>query len=161
VESGNQEILDTVIDKHLTLEEIRVAFKAAKSVGMETIGFFIIGLPGEREETIEDTIRFACELDPMVANFSMATPFPGTEMRVVVLEKGRLLAQDWEDYAFFEDKPTFEMDGLPAELVMRKWREAYRRFYLRPNRIVRTLLRKKTWLELPRTVRMAWRTIMA
>lgn len=161
VESGNQEILDTVIDKRLTLKEIRAAFRVAKSVGMETIGFFIIGLPGETEETIEDTIRFACELDPLVANFSMATPFPGTEMREVVLEKGRLLAQDWEDYAFFEDKPSFEMDGLPAELVERKWKEAYRRFYLRPNRIVRTLLRKKTWLDLPRTARMAWRTIMA
>ena len=159
VESGNQEILDTVIDKHLTLEEIRAAFKAARSVGMETIGFFIIGLPGETEETMEDTIRFACELDPLVANFSMATPFPGTEMREVVLEKGRLLAQDWDDYAFFENRPTFEMDGLPAELVERKWREAYRRFYLRPNRIARTLLRKKTWLDLPRTARMAWRTI--
>lgn len=161
VESGNQRILDTVIDKHLTLDEIKAAFKAAKSVGMETIGFFIIGLPGETEETIEDTIRFACELDPLVANFSMATPFPGTEMREVVLEKGRLLAQDWDDYAFFEDKPTFEMDGLPAELVEQKWREAYRRFYLRPSRIARTLFRKKTWLDLPRTVRMAWRTIMA
>lgn len=161
VESGNQEILDTVIDKRLTLEEIRAAFKAANSVGMETIGFFIIGLPGETEETIEDTIRFACELDPLVANFSMATPFPGTEMREVVLEKGRLLAQDWDDYAFFENRPSFEMDGLPAELVERKWKEAYRRFYLRPNRIVRTLLRKKTWLDLPRTARMAWRTIMA
>lgn len=159
VESGNQEILDTVIDKHLTLEEIRAAFKAAKSVGMETIGFFIIGLPGETEETIEETIRFACELDPLVANFSMATPFPGTEMREVVLKRGRLLAQDWEDYAFFEDKPTFEMDDLPAELVERKWKEAYRRFYLRPSRIARTLLRKKTWLDLPRTVRMAWRTV--
>jgi len=161
VESGNQGILDTVIDKHLTLEEIRAAFKAAKSVGMETIGFFIIGLPGETEETIEDTIRFACELDPLVANFSMATPFPGTEMREVVLEKGRLLAQDWDDYAFFENQPSFEMNGLPAELVERKWREAYRRFYLRPNRIVRTLLRKKTWLDLPRTARMAWRTLVS
>ncbi len=161
VESGNQEILDTVIDKRLTLKEIRAAFRAAKSVGMQTIGFFIIGLPGETEETIEDTIHFACELDPLVANFSMATPFPGTEMREVVLEKGRLLAQDWDDYAFFEDKPSFEMDGLPAELVERKWKEAYRRFYLRPNRIMRTLLRKKTWLDLPRTVRVAWRTIVS
>lgn len=160
VESGNQEILDTVIDKRLTLDQIRAAFKAAQSVGMETIGFFIIGLPGETEETIEETICFACELDPLVANFSMATPFPGTEMRETVLEKGRLLAQDWDDYAFFEDKPTFEMDGLPAEVVERKWREAYRRFYLRPSRIVRTLFRKKTWLDLPRTVRMAWRTVV-
>jgi radical SAM superfamily enzyme YgiQ (UPF0313 family) len=160
VESGNQEILDSVIGKQLTLEQIRAAFKAAKSVGMETIGFFIIGLPGETEETIEDTIRFACELDPLVANFSMATPFPSTEMREVVLEKGRLLAQDWDDYAFFESRPTFEMDGLPARVVERKWREAYRRFYLRPHRLWRTLTRKRTWLDLPRTARMAWRTVV-
>jgi anaerobic magnesium-protoporphyrin IX monomethyl ester cyclase len=93
VESGNQRILDTVIHKQLTLDQVREAFKAAKAVGMETIGFFIIGLPGETEETMEDTICFACELDPVVANFSMATPFPGTEMYDQVLAQGRLLRE--------------------------------------------------------------------
>jgi len=160
VESGNQRILDTVIDKHLALDQVRAAFKAAKSVGMETIGFFIIGLPGETEETMEDTIRFACELDPIVANFSMATPFPGTEMYRQVLENGRLLVNDWGDFAFFENKAQFESDDMPAELVERKWREAYRRFYLRPRRVARTLLRKRIWLELPRTVRMALKTVV-
>ena len=48
----------------------------------------------------------------------------------------------------------------PAELVERKWKEAYRRFYFRPNRLVRTLLGKKTWLDVPRTARMACRTIL-
>jgi anaerobic magnesium-protoporphyrin IX monomethyl ester cyclase len=161
VESGNQRILDTAVNKHLTLDQVRAAFKAAQAVGMETIGFFIIGLPGETEETMEDTIRFAIELDPIVANFSMATPFPGTEMYNQVLEKGRLLVNDWDEFAFFENKPQFETDQMPAELVEQKWREAYRRFYLRPSRIARTLLRKRTWLELPRTIRMAWRTVVS
>jgi anaerobic magnesium-protoporphyrin IX monomethyl ester cyclase len=161
VESGNQRILDTVIHKQLTLDQVRAAFKAAKAVGMETIGFFIIGLPGETEETMEDTIRFACELDPVVANFSMATPFPGTQMYEQVLESGRLLVHDWHEFAFFENKAQFETDELPAELVERKWREAYRRFYLRPHRVARTLLRSRTWLELPRTVRMAWKTVVS
>jgi anaerobic magnesium-protoporphyrin IX monomethyl ester cyclase len=159
VESGNQQILDTVIHKQLTLDQVRAAFKAAKAVGMETIGFFIIGLPGETKETMEDTIRFACELDPVVANFSMATPFPGTRMYDQVLERGRLLVHDWHEFAFFENKAQFETDEMPAELVEREWREAYRRFYLRPHRVLRTLLRKRTWLELPRTLRMAWRTV--
>jgi len=161
VESGNQRILDSVIDKHLTLAHVRAAFKAAKAVGMETIGFFIIGLPGETEETMDDTIRFACELDPIVANFSMATPFPGTEMYNQVLEKGRLLVEDWDDFAFFENKAQFETDDMPAELVARKWREAYRRFYLRPGRMASTLLRKRTWQGLPRTIRMAWKTVVS
>ncbi len=161
VESGNQRILDTVIHKQLTLDQVRAAFKAAKAVGMETIGFFIIGLPGETEETMEDTIRFACELDPIVANFSMATPFPGTKMYDQVLENGRLLVHDWHEFAFFENKAQFETDEMPGELVERKWREAYRRFYLRPHRVARTLLRSRTWLELPRTLRVAWKTVVS
>ncbi len=160
VESGNQEILDSVVDKHLTLDQVRQAFKAARAVGMETIGFFIIGLPGETEATMDDTIRFACELDPVVANFSIATPFPGTQMHETVQEQGRILAETWDDYVFFEGKARFEMPGLPAELVERKWKEAYRRFYLRPKRVARTITQKGTWLRLPRTARMAWRTIV-
>ncbi len=160
VESGNQEILDSVVDKHLTLDQVRSAFKAARAVGMETIGFFIIGLPGETEATMDDTIRFACELDPVVANFSIATPFPGTQMYETVRTQGHILAETWDDFVFFEGKARFEMPDLPAELVERKWKEAYRRFYLRPKRIARTLIRKETWLRLPRTVRMAWHTVM-
>ncbi|MGC9332959.1 MAG: B12-binding domain-containing radical SAM protein [Anaerolineae bacterium] len=160
VESGNQAILDTVVDKHLTLDQVRAAFRAARTVDMETIGFFIIGMPGETEETMDDTIRFACELDPVVANFSIATPFPGTQMYETVKAQGRILAETWDDFVFFEGKARFEMPGLPAELVERKWKEAYRRFYLRPKRIARTLARKETWLRLPRTLRMAWRTVV-
>jgi anaerobic magnesium-protoporphyrin IX monomethyl ester cyclase len=160
VESGNQKILDSVVDKHLTLDQVRSAFKAARAVDLETIGFFIVGLPGETEETMDDTIRFACELDPVVANFSIATPFPGTQMYETVKAQGHLLAETWDDFVFFEGKARFEMPGLPAELVERKWREAYRRFYLRPKRIARTLARKETWLRLPRTARMAWQTVV-
>jgi radical SAM superfamily enzyme YgiQ (UPF0313 family) len=160
VESGNQAILDSVVDKQLTLDQVRSAFRAARKVGMETIGFFIIGLPGETEATMDDTIRFACELDPLVANFSIATPFPGTQMYEMVRAQGRMLAESWDDYVFFEGKARFEMPGLPAELVERKWKEAYRRFYLRPKRVGRTLMRKETWLRLPRTARMAWRTVV-
>jgi radical SAM superfamily enzyme YgiQ (UPF0313 family) len=160
VESGNQAILDEVVDKHLTLDQVRAAFRAARAVGMETIGFFIVGLPGETEATMDDTIRLACELDPLVANFSIATPFPGTQMYETVKAKGRILAETWDDYVFFEGKARFEMPGLPADLVERKWKEAYRRFYLRPKRILRVLRRRETWLRLPRTLRMAWRTVV-
>jgi anaerobic magnesium-protoporphyrin IX monomethyl ester cyclase len=160
VESGNQAILDSVVDKHLTLDQVRAAFKAARDVGMQTIGFFIVGMPGETEESMDDTIRFACELDPLVANFSIATPFPGTDLYEMVKKQGRILAETWDDFVFFEGKARFEMPGLPADLVERKWREAYRRFYLRPRRIARTLARKETWLRLPRTARMAWQTVI-
>lgn len=160
VETGDEEILDS-IDKRVTHEQIRQAFKNAKKVGLETVGFFIIGLPGDTEETMEKTIRLACELDPLVANFSMMTPYPGTKVwEQVHRNGGRMLVKDWQDYVFFEGKARYEMGPTTAEAQERKWKEAYRRFYLRPHRIAMTLLRKSTWKNFPRTLRMATRIIL-
>ncbi len=165
VESGNQVILNS-IDKRLDLDEVRAAFRAARRVGMETIGFFMIGLPGDTAETMDQTIRLACELDPVVANFSMTTPFPGTTLYTLIKEaerqgRGRLLINDWDNFIFLEGRARYELDGLTAELQERKWKEAYRRFYLRPKRVLQTLMRRSTWLGLPRTVRMAFRMVWA
>jgi len=158
VESGDPDILRAV-DKRVDLDTVRRAFKDAKAVGLETIGFFIIGLPGETEETMERTIRFACELDPMIANFSMLTPYPGTKAYEIARRQGHMLVDDWEDYVFFEGKARYEMGEMTAEIIERKWKESYRRFYLRPHRIVRTLARKDFWINWRRTFRMAFRTL--
>jgi radical SAM superfamily enzyme YgiQ (UPF0313 family) len=160
VETGDEGILDS-IDKRVTHDQIRQAFRNAKKVGLETVGFFIIGLPGDNEETMEKTIRFACELDPLVANFSMMTPYPGTKVwEQVHRNGGRMLVKDWQDYVFFEGKARYEMGETTAEVQERKWKEAYRRFYLRPHRIVMTLLRKSTWQHFPRTLRMAVKIVL-
>ncbi|HBY97908.1 MAG: B12-binding domain-containing radical SAM protein [Ardenticatenaceae bacterium] len=158
VETGDPDILLS-IDKRIDHDTIREAFKNARAVGLETIGFFIIGLPGDTEESMDRTIQFAIEVDPMIANFSMMTPYPGTKVYEIVKRKGRMLVKDWEDYVFFDGKARYEMGDLTAELIERKWKEAYRRFYLRPSRIARTLTRKDFWLNFPRTSRVAFRTI--
>jgi anaerobic magnesium-protoporphyrin IX monomethyl ester cyclase len=158
VESGDPDILLS-IDKKIDHDTIRRAFKNAKDVGLETIGFFIIGLPGENEETMERTIKFAIELDPMIANFSMLTPYPGTIVYEIAKRQGRMLVEDWEDYVFFEGKARYEMGEMTAEVIERKWREAYRRFYLRPSRVVRIVTRKDFWINWRRTFRMAFRTL--
>jgi radical SAM superfamily enzyme YgiQ (UPF0313 family) len=158
VESGDPDILLS-IDKKIDHDTIRQAFKNAKAVGLETIGFFIIGLPGETEETMERTIRFACEVDPLIANFSMMTPYPGTKVYEIAKRQGRLLLDDWEDYVFFDGRARYELGDMTAELIERKWKEAYRRFYLRPHRIAMTLARKDFWLNWRRTFKVAFKTI--
>ena len=158
VESGDPDILLS-IDKKIDHDTIRRAFKNAKSVGLETIGFFIIGLPGETEETMERTIQLAIELDPMIANFSMLTPYPGTLVYEIAKRQGRLLVEDWEDYVFFEGKARYEIGEMTADLIERKWREAYRRFYLRPSRVARIVTRRDFWVNWRRTFRMAFRTL--
>ncbi len=158
VESGDPDVLLS-IDKKIDHDTIRRAFKNAKAVGLETIGFFIIGLPGETEESMEETIRFACEVDPLIANFSMMTPYPGTKVYEIAKRQGKLLLNSWEDYVFFDGRARYEMPGMSAELIQRKWKEAYRRFYLRPHRILMTLMRKDFWINWRRTFKVAWKTI--
>ena len=158
VETGDEGILAS-IDKRIDHDTIRQAFKICKSVGLETIGFFIIGLPGETRETMQRTIDFACELDPLIANFSMMTPYPGTKVYEIVKRQGRMLVHDWEDYVFFDGKARYEMGEMTAELVEEMWKKAYRQFYLRPHRILQTLTRKDFWINYRRTFRVAWRTI--
>lgn len=158
VESGDPDVLLS-IDKKIDHDTIRQAFHNAKKVGLETIGFFIIGLPGDTEETMERTIRFACEVDPMIANFSMMTPYPGTKVYEIAKRQGRLLLEDWEDYVFFDGRARYELGEMTAELVERKWKESYRRFYLRPHRIAGTLMRKDFWLNWRRTFKVAFKTI--
>lgn len=159
VESGDPSILLS-IDKRLDLDTIRKAFKNARSVGLETIGFFIIGLPGDTRESMQRTIDLAIELDPLIANFSMMTPYPGTRVYEQVKREGRLLIHDWEDYVFFEQKARYELGDLTAELVEEMYRKAYRQFYLRPRPILRRLKSKGFWVNLPRNLRIALRTFL-
>lgn len=63
VESGNQEMLNRM-RKGLTITEIKRAFELTHSVGLKTIGSFIIGLPGENKKTIKDTFNLWKQLNP-------------------------------------------------------------------------------------------------
>jgi radical SAM superfamily enzyme YgiQ (UPF0313 family) len=148
VESGNQAVLDS-IKKRQTLDDVRRAFRGAKAAGLQTMGFFIFGLPADTEETMDDTIDFALELDPDLANFMIAAPYPGTELWEIARREGTLFSHNWRDYAIHDEKARYELPSLPAELVERKWHEAYRRFYLRPRRIWQRATHPDTWRRLP------------
>jgi len=84
--------------KKITLEDSRRAIQLTREAGLLSMAYFIVGLPGETAETIEESIRFACEIDPDYVNFHVATPFPGTELYETALEKGWLATTDWDQY---------------------------------------------------------------
>jgi radical SAM superfamily enzyme YgiQ (UPF0313 family) len=160
VESGDDYILKRIIKKAQTLDQVREAFKNAKRAGLQTMGFFIFGMPYETEETMEKTIQLALELDPDLAHFMIAAPYPGTELWKLVEREGILISHNWDDYAIQADKAHFEIGNLTAELVERKWHEANRRFFLRPSRIARRLLMPDTWRHLPQRVRDVSRVML-
>lgn len=79
IESGNPEILKKTA-KHINLDQVRQAIEWTEDAGIMSKGYFILGLPGDTEETINQTIEFAASLRLSEAMFSIATPMPGTEL---------------------------------------------------------------------------------
>lgn len=90
VESGNQHVLNEVIKKNLSLTRVEEIIRLLKKYRIKITGFFVIGLPGESKECIEDTIRFVTKHDFDAISLSIASPYPGTEL-YSVCEKNNLI----------------------------------------------------------------------
>lgn len=161
VESGDEHILKNVVKKSQTFEQVRGAFKNAKAAGLQTMGFFIYGMPGETAETMDRTTALALELDPDLAHFMIASPYPGTVLWDTVQRDGKLYAQAWSDLAIQSDHAHFDFPGMDNKLVEQKWHEAYRRFYFRPKRLWKRLTSADTWRNMPERVRDAQRFFVA
>jgi radical SAM superfamily enzyme YgiQ (UPF0313 family) len=161
VESGDEEILKRVVKKSQTFDQVRAAFKNAKAAGLQTMGFFIYGMPGETAETMDKTTALALELDPDLAHFMIASPYPGTVLWDTVQREGKLYAQDWHDLAIQSDHAHFDFPGMDPKLVEFKWHEAYRRFYFRPRRLLKRLASADTWRNMPERIKDAQRFFVA
>lgn len=137
-ESGNQGILDN-IKKGIRLEGTRRFVAITRKLGILIHGTFILGLPGETAETIEETIRFAGEIDPYSIQVSLAAPYPGTELYNQALEEGWLVkTEDLLVRGGIQDS-SLSYTGLSGDEIFESVERFYRRFYLRPKPIVRIL----------------------
>jgi anaerobic magnesium-protoporphyrin IX monomethyl ester cyclase len=115
VESGNQQVLDT-INKKITLDKVREAVRMAKDAGIDILASFIFGLPGETRETIKESVQFGLELGTSYG-FHVLSPFPGTEVRERADEFGiEILSNDWTKYDC--NRPVTRTAGAgPAEIA--------------------------------------------
>jgi radical SAM superfamily enzyme YgiQ (UPF0313 family) len=153
IESGSQKIIDR-IPKRLDLKKVRDVVEMTRKTGIEVTGFFMFGLLGDTEETMEETIRFAAGLNLDVALFNIAIPYPGTRMYDEIRKKGKILIDDWSGFYHTSGKMIYEMDGMASpDAVERMYRKAVRTFYLRPFYIARKLTRAVTRGELKRIIK--------
>ncbi|MEK7281805.1 MAG: radical SAM protein, partial [Chloroflexota bacterium] len=134
VESGDQAILDNV-GKGIKLDEVRRAFRWAREAGMETLAYFMIGLPGETEESMGRTIDFARELEPTYAKVGILLPLPGTPLFSSFDESGYIKSKDWARYNQHNPEGVYDHPDLRWETLHRYYDLFYRRFYLRPGYI--------------------------
>lgn len=149
VESGSSVILK-IAKKQLDLNKVLEATRLAKEARIMTYGFFILGLPGENAQTLQQTIDFAKKMDPEVANFCIAMPFPETELYEMIKKHGKFLI-DTSKHApggFYGSRAFFEYNGLNEATLLKYFRKAYYSFYFRPKKIVQSILSIKSWDEL-------------
>lgn len=138
IESGNQKVLD-LQQKDITLEQVRQAVKWTNQAGIESRGYFILGLPGDTKETIKETIRFGRSLNLTYAGIFLYAPYPGNFSRKYKLEDyGTVLAKKWDDYIAFE-KPVFLPKGITSEELTKLLRRAYLSMHLNLKTVLRIL----------------------
>ncbi|MGD0885533.1 MAG: hopanoid biosynthesis associated radical SAM protein HpnJ [Thermodesulfovibrionales bacterium] len=137
-ESGNQKILNN-IKKGIRLEQAREFVRATKELGILVHGAFILGLPGETAETMEETMRYALDLDPYSIQVSLVAPYPGTEMYARGIAEGWIVQEGDKLVREGIQNAAISYDGLSPEEIFAAVENFYRRFYLRPRPILRIL----------------------
>jgi radical SAM superfamily enzyme YgiQ (UPF0313 family) len=132
VETGIQAHLDS-LGKGITLDKIRQAFAWSRKAGIETSAFFMLGHWEETRETLEQTWRFALDLDPDYVSFNILTPYPGTPLYERVSERFK---NRWE---YFDATHAVLDPIISADELERFLKKCYRRFYFRPAYFSRSI----------------------
>jgi radical SAM superfamily enzyme YgiQ (UPF0313 family) len=137
-ESGNQKILNN-IKKGINLNQTHEFMKATKELGILVHGAFILGLPGETRETIDETMRYASELDPYSIQVSLLAPYPGTEIYNQGMTQGWIVREGADLVKGGIQNAAISYNGLSREYIFESVERFYRRFYFRPRPILRIL----------------------
>jgi hopanoid biosynthesis associated radical SAM protein HpnJ len=134
-ETGNQQILNN-IKKGMRIDIARRFTKDCHELGITIHGTFILGLPGETKETIDETIRFAAEINPHTIQVSLAAPYPGTYLHRQAVENG------WLDIGHAEliDERGVQIaplhyPHLSHTEIFESLETFYKRFYFRRKKI--------------------------
>ena len=150
IESGVQHILER-IGKGITLDQCRKVFEWIHNLDMFAVGSFVIGFPWETVDDVKKTIEFAIELDPSYAQFTVATPYPGTPLFEYAVRHNLIVDWNWEHYTTV--RPVMKGLYLDVKTIARLLKEAYLRFYLRLNFIKREIVSGRFFRILPKIFR--------
>lgn len=148
VESGNQNVVNQ-IGKKLDLDAVRAAVRLIKREKIILYAFFIIGHPFDTIKTMNDTVKFAVEIDAEYPHFFKAIAFPGTELFNLIRREGRFLMSLRDiERGYNTGNANFEIYDLKAKDIERVFKDAYRRFYLRPTKVLSLLSHIRGFTEL-------------
>lgn len=135
-ESGDQNSLNS-INKGITLEQSTRAMKLVKSAGLESVGFFMLGLPEDTEVSLKKTLAFAIRLSPTYAKATITIPFPGSKLFEDYDKKGLIKNRQWERYNLHSIEDIYHHPNLDIRTLDKYYNKFYFSFYLRPGYLIR------------------------
>ncbi|PIE67503.1 MAG: B12-binding domain-containing radical SAM protein [Deltaproteobacteria bacterium] len=152
-ESGSQKMLDKM-RKGIKLEKMCRFIVAAKKAGLAIHGCFVLGLPGETRQTMQETLDFSLDHPLDTVQFSGAVPFPGTVYFENAREEGLLRAKRWDEWLNDgEQSAVVDYPGLTKKEVEDHVNKGLRQFYLRPGFLIKFLLETRSKQDLYRKLR--------
>jgi len=131
VESGDVSMLNK-INKGIDLNKVRSVFKDTMSEGIRPEASFLLGMPGETEETLGKTIKLALDIDAFAVSFHLFVPYPGILLEDQLVMENESDIDQWNVYRQNEKVSCCD---IPAEKLRQLSKMAYRRFYMRPKYI--------------------------
>lgn len=149
VESIDETILKN-INKNINIMKVFEATKNTMKVGIECRLAFMIGNPGETEETIKKNIAFIKKLNPDLIVVNITTPFPGTKMFEWADKKGFILTYDWDKYDLAQQ--VMILENLSDEKIRYYYKKMYKDFYFRFSYIIRRLFRMRSLRDVSNTL---------
>jgi len=142
IESGNEEVLKNM-NKKITKDMIRKTIKLTKKVGIPIRGYFMVGLWGDTKESINDTIKFAKELDLDIATFTMMVPLPNTLDYERACKQANFQKEYWKTRMFpefnFLDDPIYVPESMTKQELIAMHKKAYHSYYFRPKFLIRSV----------------------
>jgi radical SAM superfamily enzyme YgiQ (UPF0313 family) len=158
IESANERILKGV-RKGIKPSQVQQALAWSKRAGILNWGYFIIGLPGETEGTIQETIAFSKKLPLDIVLFHIAAPYPGTPFFFQVVENNWFrVGTQWEEVDM-DQSTVLDYPGLSAERLEYWQRRAFREWALRPGPIWTYLKSANSLGALRSFVEIGWQTM--
>lgn len=150
-EAGDQDSLNS-IEKGITLEQSARCMEMVRKSGLESVGFFMLGLPVDTEESIKRTIAFAVKMMPTYAKATVTLPLPGTRLFTQYEKEGRIKTKDWSKYNFHKIADVYEHPNLSQETLQKYYNLFYRAFYLNPHflrmRLLKSLREHIFWRDI-------------
>lgn len=161
IESGSQKILD-LLRKEITLEQVEKAFKLTKKIGIQTLGYFMIGNPTETKEDILKTIKFAKKLNPDYVHITITMPFPATDLYFLALKEKIIPKDVWLEFAKNPSPkfiPPIWEENLTRQDLYNLIKKAYQEFYFRPSYLLKRLFTLSSFAEFKRKIKAGFKIL--